>query len=182
MKEAHDPIGPYGLIAEFDRTEDVIEATQAAYDHGYRQMEAYSPFPVDGLAEALGFKKNRIAACVLIGGVTGGLTGFFMQWYSAVLSYPIDVGGRPLNSWPAFIPITFEMTILFAALSAVLGMLGLNGLPRPHHPIFNAPNFVMASRNRFFLCLQSRDPLFDEVESRRFLEKFKPKSINVVPF
>jgi Protein of unknown function (DUF3341) len=182
MKVAYDPSGPYGLIAEFDNTEDVIAATKAAYDHGYRMMEAYSPFPVEGLAEALGFEKNRVAACVLIGGVTGGLTGFFMQWYSAVLSYPVDIGGRPLNSWPAFIPITFEMTILFAALSAVLGMLGLNGLPRPHHPIFNAPNFVLASRSGFFLCLQSRDPLFDEEESRRFLEKYKPKSVNVVPF
>ena len=120
--------------------------------------------------------------CVLIGGVTGGLLGFFMQWYSAILSYPIDVGGRPLNSWPAFIPITFEMTILFAALAAVFGMLGLNGLPRPHHPVFNVPSFALASRNRFFLCLQARDPLFDEVDSRRFLEKSQPKSIYVVPF
>jgi hypothetical protein len=182
MKVARNPTGPYGLMAEFDRTEDVIEATQHAHDHGYRMMEAYSPFPVDGLAEALGFHKNRVAACVLIGGVTGGLAGFFMQWYSAVLSYPIDVGGRPFNSWPAFIPITFEMTVLFAALSAVFGMLGLNGLPRPYHPVFNVPSFVMASRNRFFLCIQARDPMFDEVETRQFLEKFKPIAINVVPF
>src|SRR6185437_12436471 len=108
MKAPRAPAGPYGLMAEFDRPDDVIEATRHAYDHGYRMMEAYSPFPVDGLAEALGFHKNRIAACVLIGGMTGGLSGFFMQWYSAVLSYPIDVGGRPFNSWPAFIPITFE--------------------------------------------------------------------------
>jgi Protein of unknown function (DUF3341) len=182
MKVAHEPTGPYGLIAEFDRTEDVIEATRRAYEHGYRMMEAYTPFPVEGLAEALGFHKNRVAACVLIGGITGGLAGFFMQWYSAVLSYPVDIGGRPFNSWPAFIPITFEMTILFASLAAVFGMLGLNGLPRPHHPVFNVPNFVLASRNRFFLCLQARDPLFDEVESRQFLELLNPKSIDVVPF
>jgi hypothetical protein len=182
MNAEHAPAGTYGLMAEFDRPEDVILATQHAYEHGYRMMEAYSPFPVDGLAEALGFRKNRVAACVLMGGVTGGLTGFFMQWYSAVISYPIDVGGRPFNSWPAFIPITFEMTVLFASLAAVFGMLGLNGLPRPHHPVFNLPSFVLASRNRFFLCIQSRDSLFDEVETRLFLEKFKPIAVNVVPF
>ena len=126
-------------MAEFDSPEAVVEATRHAYERGYRMMEAYTPFPVEGLAEALGFRHNKIPAVVLIGGIVGGLGGFFMQWYSAVLSYPIDVGGRPFNSWPAFIPITFEMTVLFAALAAVFGMLGLNGLPRPHHPVFNVP-------------------------------------------
>jgi hypothetical protein len=182
MKSTADPTDPYGLMAEFDDPNALLEATQRAYEHGYRIMEAYTPFPVDGVAEALGFRHNRIAAVVLIGGLIGGLGGFFMQWFSAVIHYPLDIGGRPLNSWPAFIPITFEMTVLFAALSAVFGMLGLNGLPRPHHPVFNVPSFALASRNRFFLCLQSRDPLFDPERTLRFLEESKPKAISVVPF
>lgn len=182
MKVAHHPTGPYGIIAEFDHPEDVIEAARHAYDRGYRLMEAYTPFPVHGLPDALGFKHNKIPAVVLIGGIVGGLGGFFMQYYSAVLSYPIDVGGRPFNSWPAFIPITFEMTVLFAALAAVFGMLGLNGLPRPHHPVFNAPNFALASRNRFFLCIQARDPLFEAEAVRQVLSEHHPIAVNEVPY
>jgi hypothetical protein len=182
MKVAHHPAGPYGLIAEFEDPEDLIEATQDAYDRGYRMMEAYTPFPVHGLPEALGFRHNKIPAVVLIGGILGGLGGFFMQWYSAAISYPIDVGGRPFNSWPAFIPITFEMTVLFAALAAVFGMLALNGLPRPHHPVFNAPNFALATRNRFFLCIQTRDPQFDMETARRFLQEHHPLAVNEVPY
>ncbi len=160
----------YGLLAEFDNPADVIAATRDAYAEGYRFMEAYSPFPVEGLAEALGFHRNGISRIVLLGGLAGGIGGFFMLWYSSVVHFPLDIGGRPYNSWPAFIPITFELTILVASISAVLGMLGLNGLPRPHHPVFNVPGFALASRNRFFLCLQARDPLFDLEGSRRFLE------------
>ena len=172
----------YGLLAEFDKPEDVVAATREAYARGYRFMEAYSPFPVEGLAEALGFERNGIARVVLIGGVIGCLGGFFMQWYSAVVHFPLDIGGRPYNSWPSFMPITFELTILIASLSAVLGMLSLNGLPRPHHPVFNVAGFALASRNRFFLCLQARDPLFDVERSRRFLEERAPRTISVVPF
>jgi hypothetical protein len=171
----------YGIIAEFLTPEAVREAAQKAYAAGYRHMDAYSPIPVDGLAEACGFKKNGIPLVVLIGGVAGALTGFLMQWYSATTHYPINVGGRPLNSWPMFIPITFELTILFAAFAAVLGMLGLNGLPRPHHPVFSVPNFMLASRSRFFLCLQARDPMFDLEATRRFLEDLKPRAVTVVP-
>jgi hypothetical protein len=105
-----------------------------------------------------------------------------MQYYSAVLSYPVDIGGRPFNSWPAFIPITFEMTVLFAALAAVFGMLALNGLPRPHHPVFNAPNFALASHNRFFLCIQARDPMFEIETVRQFLGEHHPRAINEVPY
>jgi Protein of unknown function (DUF3341) len=181
MKVAAARSEVYGLLAEFDTPDDVLEATRRAYDRGYRMMEAYTPFPVEGLAEALGFHHNRIPAVVLIGGLVGGIGGFFMQWFSAVVHFPLDIGGRPFNSWPAFIPITFELTILMAALAAVLGMLGLNGLPRPHHPVFNVPSFALASRNRFFLCLQARDPLFDVAGARRFLEEQKPKAISVVP-
>lgn len=172
----------YGLIAEFTEPEALLRATRTAYSRGYRIMEAYTPFPIEGLAEALGFHKNRMAAIVFLGGLFGGIGGFFMQWYSAVVSFPIDVGGRPLNSWPSFIPITFEMTVLGAALAAVFGMLGLNGLPRPHHPVFSVPTFALASRNRFFLCLYSRDPLFETETAHRFLEEQAPKSISAVPY
>jgi hypothetical protein len=181
MTTAHQSAAVYGLLAEFERPEDLVEATRQAYQRGYRMMDAYSPFPVEGLAEALGFHRNGIARVVFIGGLVGGIGGFFMQWFSAVVHFPLDIGGRPLNSWPAFTPITFELTILGAALAAVLGMLGLNGLPRPHHPIFNVPSFALASRNRFFLCLQARDPLFELEGARRFLEDRKPKAISVVP-
>jgi hypothetical protein len=182
MKAAPHPTGVYGVMAEFDRPEDVLEATRRAYEHGYRMIEAYSPFPVEGLTEAMGYHRNRVAPIVLIGGVLGGLGGFFMQWYSAVLSYPIDVGGRPFNSWPAFIPITFEMTVLFASLAAVFGMLAMNGLPRPHHPVFHVAGFERASRDRFFLCIQARDPLFDLPAVRQFLAEQRPRNIAEVPF
>jgi hypothetical protein len=182
MKAAPHPSGVYGLMAEFDHPEAVLEATRQAYERGYRMMEAYSPFPVEGLAEALGYHRNRVAGIVLIGGLVGGIGGFFMQWFSAVVHYPIDVGGRPYNSWPAFIPITFEMTVLFASLAAVFGMLAMNGLPRPYHPVFNVPSFALASRDRFFLCIQARDPLFDLQAVRQFLEEHHPVGIFDVPF
>jgi hypothetical protein len=181
MKAAADGSQIYGLLAEFAAPADVLEATRRAYERGYRMMEAYTPFPVEGLAEALGFHRNRIPAVVFIGGLIGGIGGFYMQWFSAVVHFPLNIGGRPLNSWPSFIPITFELTVLIAALAAVLGMLGLNGLPRPHHPVFNVPSFALASRNRFFLCLQSRDPLFEIDSARRFLEEQNPRSISLVP-
>jgi hypothetical protein len=172
----------YGLIAEFSEPEELLRATREAHARGYRIMEAYTPFPIEGLAEALGFHRNGMPAIVFLGGLFGGIGGFFMQWYSAVISFPIDVGGRPLNSWPSFIPITFEMTVLGAALAAVFGMLGVNGLPRPHHPVFNVASFALASRNRFFLCLQSRDPRFESESARRFLEEQHPRSISAVPY
>jgi Protein of unknown function (DUF3341) len=172
----------YGIMAEFDDPDLLIEVTQHAFDRGYRMMEAYSPFPVDGLAEALGFHRNRIPRMVFLGGLFGGVGGFFMQWFSATIHYPLDIGGRPFNSWPAFIPITFELTILCAALSAVLSMLWFNGLPRPHHPVFNVPSFALASRNRFFLCIQARDPLFDPETARQFLEEHRPRAIAAVPW
>lgn len=177
-----EPSNVYGLMAEFEHPEDVVEAARAAYERGYRQMDAYSPMPVEGLSEALGFRRNRLPTIVFAGGLVGGLTGFFMQWYSAVVHYPIIVGGRPFNSWPSFIPITFELTVLFAAFAAVLGMFWLNGMPRPHHPVFNVPSFALASRSRFFLCLQSNDPLFDLRETRTFLDGLHPRAVSVVEF
>jgi hypothetical protein len=168
-------------MAEFLQPEAVVAAAQQAHLEGYRNMDAYSPMPVEGLAEAIGFRTNRIALIVLIGGVMGGLGAYFMQWFSAVVHYPIDVGGRPYHSWPMFIPITFELTILGASIAAVFGMLALNGLPRPHHPVFNAPNFAMASRSRFFLCIQANDPKFDREQTRAFLMSLGSKDVVEVP-
>jgi hypothetical protein len=171
----------YGVMAEFSKPEQVVAAAKAAYDAGYRQMDAYSPMPVHGLAEALGFRRNRLPLVVLVGGLLGGFGGLFMQWFSAVVHYPIIVGGRPFASWPSFIPITFEMTVLCAALGAVFGMLALNGLPRPHHPVFNAENFALASRSRFFLCIQSNDRRFDVDATSKFLHTLSPNRVSVVP-
>jgi hypothetical protein len=140
-------------------------------------MDAYSPLPIEGLAEAIGIRRTRIPLIVLLGGLTGCVGGFFLQYWIAVLDYPINVGGRPLNSWPSFIPVTFELTILLAAFSAVIGLFAVCRLPRPNHPVFNVPQFKMASQNRFFLCIESRDPRFDSERTRRFLASLRPQGV-----
>jgi len=160
----------YGLMAEFASPEALLVAARRAYAAGFRRMDAYSPFPVDGLAEAIGFHSSRVPLLVLIGGIVGCLGGFFLQYWVSVIDYPINVGGRPSNSWPAFIPVTFEVTILTAALAAFLGVLALNGLPMPYHPVFNVERFELASRNRFFLCIEATDPRFDSKSTREFFE------------
>lgn len=171
----------YGLLAEYKTPEALVDAARRAHEAGYRRMDAYTPMPVEGLAEAIGFRHNRMPLIVLIGGLCGGTIAYSMMWFSAVVHYPLNIGGRPLHSWPAFIPITFELTVLGAAFAAVLGLLGLNGLPRPHHPLFNVPNFALASRNRFFLCIEARDPQFDLTGTRAFLESLNPTSVAEVP-
>jgi hypothetical protein len=170
----------WGILAEFERPDEVVRAAELARSHGYRVLEAYSPFPVEGLAAALGFRHSRLPLLVLVGGILGGAGGFFLQYWVSVIEYPQIVGGKPDNSWPAFIPITFEMTVLVAALTAVLGMLGMNGLPRPHHPLFAVPEFERASRDRFFLALAATDPLYDPVTSRAFFEELHPISLREV--
>jgi hypothetical protein len=160
----------YGMMAEFDAPAELLKAVERARGEGYRELNAYSPFPVHGLAEALGFERTRLPLVVLCGGVLGCVGGFLLQYYASVIDYPLNIGGRPLNSWPAFIPVTFECTILAAGLAAVLGMLGLNGLPMPYHPVFNVPRFELASRTHFFLCVKATDPKFDRQATRRFLE------------
>jgi hypothetical protein len=170
----------YGLMAEFDQPEALLASVRQAYTAGYRRMDAYTPFPVEGLAEALGFHRTRLPLVVLLGGIMGGIGGFVLQYYAAVIDYPLNVGGRPLNSWPAFIPVTFELTILVAALAAVLGMLALNGLPMPYHPVFNVPRFELATRDHFFLCIEATDPQFDRQRTRAFLEGLGPKEVTAV--
>jgi len=167
----------YGVVAEFDAAETLVAAVRKTVGEGYRNLEAYSPFPVEGLDEALGFHRSRVPLITLIGGIVGGVGGFFMQWFAAVIHYPTNIGGRPLNSWSAFIPVTFELTILCAAIATVLGMLGLNGLPMPYHPLFNVPSFERASRDRFFLCVESKDPKFDPEGTKRFLDSLNPKGV-----
>jgi hypothetical protein len=170
----------FGLMAEFADHTQLLEATRQAYAAGYRRMDAYSPFPVEGLAEALGDEHTPVPLFTLVGGVTGGLGGYFMEWYSMGRLYPLNVGGRPLHSWPSFIPVTFELTILIAALSAFLAVFVLNQLPQLHHPVFNVPEFRRASIDRFFLCIESADPRFDLHITRRLLEKLNPAKVTEV--
>ena len=159
----------YGMLAEFDNPTELVAAIHGAREAGYRRMEAYTPFPVEEVVEALHQPPTVLPWLVFAGGVIGGVGGFAMQVYAAAYSYPVEVAGKPLYSWPMFIPITFELTILCAALTAVLGMLALNRLPEPYHPLFNVPRFAQATRDRFFLCIQSRDPLFDEERVKQML-------------
>jgi hypothetical protein len=166
----------YGLAAEFETDAELMHAAEEAHAHGYRKMDAYTPFPMAGLAEALG-KKNHIPLLVLLSGILGGCSAYFMEWFANVVSYPINIGGRPLHSWPAFIPITFELTVLGASLTAFFFSLGLSGLPHPYHPMFNLPEFERASQDRFFLCIEADDTLFDAEATREFLESLEPLNV-----
>ena len=170
----------HGLMAEFSDAEELLRATRTAHDAGYRHMDAYSPIPIEELGELVSEHHSWLPLLVLLGGIVGGVGGFALCYWTSVIDYPINVGGRPYNSWPSFIPITFECTILGAALMAVFGMLALNGLPQPYHPVFNVPRFALASRNRFFLCIEARDRKFDLTETRHFLETLEPREVTVV--
>jgi len=164
----------WGLMAEFASADALLAAARAVRAAGYRHPEAYSPFPVDGLAEALGSAHNRVPFFTFLGGLVGGVGGYYMQWYSAVVDYPVDIAGRPVHSWPMFVPVTFELAVLGAAFAAVLSFIISSGLPRLRHPLFGSPDFDLASRNRFFLCLRSDDAAFDAQQARDLLQGLQP--------
>jgi hypothetical protein len=170
----------YGLMAEFLSAEELLEATRHAAEAGYRELDAFSPFPVEGLSEALGFHRTKLPVLVFFGGLMGTCGGFFLQWWPNVIGYPQNIGGKPLDSWPAFIPITFELTILCAALTTVFGLLALNRLPSPYHPVFNVERFAHATRDRFFLLIKSDDPKFDAEQTRQFLAELNAREVSEV--
>ncbi|MGD8394263.1 MAG: DUF3341 domain-containing protein [Candidatus Eiseniibacteriota bacterium] len=178
-KRAHDG-DLHGLVAEFESADAVVEAARRAHAEGYRRMDGYTPFPVEALWEALGHHTSRLPLIVLAGGALGLLAGFGLQYWIAAVDYPLNVGGRPFNSWPSFIPVTFEVTVLLSAFAAVFGMLALNGLPRPHHPVFNAERFRLASRDGYFLCIEADDRLFDREATERFLRTLNPTEVTEV--
>ena len=170
----------YGVMAEFDNPTALVNATRAVRDRGYRKLDAYTPFPIEELNDVLHLHKNKLPLIVLAGGILGGLTGYLLQYFVTVIYFPINVGGRPLHSWPSYIIITFELTILFGAISTVLGLLALCGLPMPYHPVFNVPRFSAASRDRFFLCIEATDPLFDTQRTSGLLATLEAKEVSEV--
>ncbi|HWB54717.1 MAG TPA: DUF3341 domain-containing protein [Tepidisphaeraceae bacterium] len=172
----------YGLMAEFEMPEHVLEAGKRTHDAGYRKIDAYTPFPVHGLDEAVGYHRSKLPYIILAGALIGMFGGFFMQYVANVIHFPINIGGRPYDSWVAFIPITFELTILCGGLTAIFAMIALNGLPMPFHPVFNVPRFERASQDRFFLCIEAEDPQFDLEKTKQFLQSMKPYDVYVVPY
>lgn len=167
----------YGLMAEFESPDALLTAARRVREAGYTKIDAFSPFPIHGLGEAIGFKERSVAKIVLVAGIIGLMAGYGLEYWTSVVDYPINIGGRPLHSWPMFVPPAFETTILFAAISAVVGMLALNGLPQPYHPVFNAPRFSMASQDSFFLVVEADDPKFDATETRRWLDSLQPREV-----
>ena len=173
-----DRHGIYGVMAEFEQPEQLLDAAKRTYAAGYRKMDAYSPMPIEGLSEAIGFTRNWVSAVVLGGGLAGCVGGFGLLWWISKIAYPHNIGGRPFNSWLMYIPITFECTVLLAALSAVVGMLAMNKLPMPYHPVFNVAEFAKrASIDRFFLCIEADDPMFDREKTKAFLQELNPEEV-----
>ncbi len=171
----------HGVMAEFETPQAILAATRRARRAGYRDMDAYTPYAVEGLAAELGLPRTRVPFVVFCAGLAGAAAGFFMQYWAAAVNYPVNVGGRPYNSWPVFIPVTFEVMVLVASFAALFGMLFLNGLPRPHHPVFNVPQFARSSQDRFFLCIEATDPQFDREGTRQFLAGLGPVDVVEVP-
>ena len=180
MSAAAPPPGVYGLLAEFDSADDLVAATRKVTAAGYTKTDGFSPFPIHEMSEALNFRERKVAPIILAGGLCGLLGGWGLEYWSQVIAYPLNIGGRPFNSWVSFIPPAFETTILVAAFSAVIGMLALNGFPQPYHPVFNAPSFARASQDRFFLVIEAADPKFDLERTRAFLDGLNPREVVAV--
>jgi len=172
----------FGYLAEFENPSELVDAAEKVYAEGYRKIDTYSPFPIEAASEAVGFHHTRLPLIVLIGGLTGLATAFAMQYWISAIDYRINVGGRPFNSWPSFIIVCFELTVLFSAISAVIGMFALNGLPMPYHPVFNVQRFVDASKDGFFLVIEATDPKFDAEETPSFLKALSPVGVWEVPY
>ena len=170
----------YGLMAEFPDPASVVAAARRVREAGYRKVDAFSPYPIEELSEALEFHKSKLPLLVLMGGAAGLVGGYGLQYWTSVIDYPLNIGGRPFHSWVSFIPVTFEITILGAAVTAVLGMLALNGLPEPYHPVFNVPRFALASKDRFFICIEATDPKFELDATSRFLTSLGPRVVTEV--
>ncbi len=185
MNHEHDPINPqaglYGLMAEFGTADDLIRATRKAKAEGYDRMDGFSPYPIGEVADALGFRRSEIGAIMFIGGMLGATFGFLMQYWAMAIDYPINIAGKPFFSWPMFIPIAWELLVLTASMTGLIGLLALCGLPQPYHPVFNVPQFARASRDRFFLVIEAADEKFDRVGTRAFLETLTPISVAEVP-
>ena len=177
MAHANTDTPFYGLMAEFDSAQALIDAANRVRGAGYTRADAYSPFPIHGLAEALGFRERHVAPIVLGAGITGALAGYGLEYWTQVIDFPMNVGGRPFHAWVSFIPPAFETTILFAAFSAAIGMLALNGLPRPYHPVFNVARFERASQDGFFLAIEASDPKFDAEATKQFLSSLHPREV-----
>ena len=172
--------GVHGILAEFKNPDAVVEAAKRVHAAGYTKVDAYSPYPIEELGEALDLHKSHLPKIVLLGGICGFLAGWGLEYWAAVIEYPMNIGGRPLYSWPAFIIPAYETTILFAAMGAVFGMLALNGLPQPDHPVFNVPSFALASRDKFFICIESHDPKFDPAQTKAFLASLGASEVTEV--
>ena len=178
MAHAKAPATPYyGLMAEFSSADALLSAARRVREAGYTKFDPMSPFPIHGMGEAIGFKERSVAKIVLVGGILGLLGGYGLEYYTQVIDWPMNIGGRPPHAWPMFVPPAFETTILLASISALVGMLALNGLPQPYHPVFNAPRFSLASQDAFFLVIEADDPKFDAAETRRMLDSLQPREV-----
>ena len=171
----------YGLMAEFDSATELFDAANAVREAGYTKTDAFSPFPIHDIDEALGIRRSVLPLLVFFGGITGLMLGVALQVFVHYIDYPMNVGGRPYLSWPSFVPPSYELTILLAGFTAVFGMLFLNGLPRPYHPVFNVPRFALATREKFFLVIEAVDPLYSYDGTRSFLEGLGPQEVFDVP-
>ena len=177
-----EPTGSiHGVMAEFETADELVHATQSAAAAGYRRMDGYSPYAIGEVADALGFPRSEIGAIMFMGGLTGATFGFLMQYYLNGIEYPLNVTGKPFFSWPQFAPITWELLVLTACLTGVIGLFALSGLPQPYHPVFNVPQFKRATRDRFFLCIEAADPKFDVASVTEFLNTLNPLSVSEVP-